>query len=236
MNRKESILDRSWLTVLLSGLVLSGSASAVGPSVTENTPIADLGMENQVTCANLPTIRLARAGDLDKDGAVGRQDIALLRSKFFTGDVEADLNTDGVVDFSDLQIILTHIGRVDSICTDDAADGVVFEVSVAPYTADRFYIFLSDPEMIEYARAMLNGAETVDTARHISGVVRVGHSSYNSDWSFYLEPSSISFFDNEIAACNATISHVDANSDAWCSMVSGCRWCPWESEIIREIN
>ena len=105
-----------------------------------------------------------------------------------------------------------------------------------PDPNDRFVIKLVDPEKIEHARKILRGAETGRT--HIAGVIALEKASYNHpDWSYHMKPDSIEFFDEAKEVCDATMRYVEEHLDeVGGAFLPGNRWCPWGSELTRELK
>jgi hypothetical protein len=105
-----------------------------------------------------------------------------------------------------------------------------------PDPEDRFVIKLVDSEKIEHARKILRGAETGRT--HIAGIIALKKASYNHpDWSYHMKPDSIEFFDVAAEVCDATMRYVEEHLDeVGGAFLPGNRWCPWGSELTRELK
>jgi hypothetical protein len=105
-----------------------------------------------------------------------------------------------------------------------------------PDPEDRFVIKLVDSEKIEHARKILRGAETGRT--HIAGVIALKKASYNHpDWSYHMKPDSIEFFNEAKEVCDATMRYVEEHLDeVGGAFLPGNRWCPWGSELTRELK
>lgn len=98
-----------------------------------------------------------------------------------------------------------------------------------------FIIKLTDLDKIQHARNILSGKET--KVVHVSGNVVKEPAPYNPDWSFNLDPDSISFFESAIEVCDATIEHVENHLDEACgSFLPNCTWCPWSSRLLKEVH
>lgn len=55
-------------------------------------------------------------------------------------------------------------------------------------------------------------------------------------WSSHLRPESISFFDQAIEVCDATIPYVEDHLDeAGGAFLPGNYWCLWTSRLVREL-
>lgn len=128
----------------------------------------------------------------------------------------------------------------DNICEEDC-NGVAppeeayfrfFDYLNYKYTA----VFkLTNPEKIKEARDILDGKEK--GATHILGTIIKEPRDYNSPWSYHLDPSTIGFFENIEEVCDAGIKYVENHLDEACgAFLPGCKWCPWGSGLIEEIN
>ncbi len=98
-----------------------------------------------------------------------------------------------------------------------------------------FFVFkLEDPVKIKKARAMISGEIP---KLHVMGYVGQWKVDYNPIWSYHLLPDSIDFFENAIEVCDASISYLEKYHTEFCAQFpkSKCHWCPWNSNITREI-
>ncbi len=99
----------------------------------------------------------------------------------------------------------------------------------------RFVIKLTDQVKIQQARDLVhkNRRERLS----VMGIIVKEQRDYNSDWSYHLAPESISFFRYAIEVCDANMQYVEDNLDAvGGSFLPGNRWCPWHSQLVREIK
>ncbi|MFM7459167.1 MAG: calmodulin-binding protein [bacterium] len=100
---------------------------------------------------------------------------------------------------------------------------------------DAFIIKLDDPDKIRTARAILAGKEQATV--HIMGKIISKKVSYNQDWSFYLAPHSISFFEYAMEVCDASISYTEEHLDeVGGSFLPNNIWCPWSSRVMKELR
>ena len=100
---------------------------------------------------------------------------------------------------------------------------------------NEFVIMLKDPAQIRHARALLTGRTT--ERPHVSGIIVKKRAPYNPRWRYHLAPDSIEFFDFAIEVCDATILYVQQHlSEVGGEFLPGNRWCPWSSELVREIH
>lgn len=109
----------------------------------------------------------------------------------------------------------------------------LFEVSFTGIP-DRFTIMLTDPLLAQQARDIISGAQT-DTV-HVMGIIMKTAAPYNPDWSYHLDPASISFFSNAIEVCDANPRYVEKHLVEVCgAFLPNCMWCPWRSIVVEEI-
>jgi hypothetical protein len=104
-----------------------------------------------------------------------------------------------------------------------------------PPASDQFVIELTDESKIQEARNILNGTQKDKT--HVVGRIIKRPASYNSKWSYQLEPASSSFFSYAIEVCDAPIGYVENHLDeAGGAFLPGLYWCPWTSRLVKEIQ
>lgn len=98
-----------------------------------------------------------------------------------------------------------------------------------------FVFKLTNPEKIQEARDILAKRQTDVT--HIGGTIIKEPVDYNSPWNYHLNPSTIYFFENQIEVCDASILYLEDHLDEACgAFLPGCKWCPWGSGLIEEVN
>jgi hypothetical protein len=98
-----------------------------------------------------------------------------------------------------------------------------------------FVIELHDPAVIDHARRILSGAEKA--AVHIMGTIIKSKAPYNPDWSFHLDPPTISFWQLSTEVCDASTRYVEDNlADIGEAALPGNHWCPWSSRIVSEVS
>ena len=113
-------------------------------------------------------------------------------------------------------------------------DAAYFQLRDASDAPQPFIIELIKPDLIRHARAILAADEKEEI--HIQGTVEKSSVSYNEGWSYHVDPASISFFSNAIEVCDATMVFVEENlDDVGGSTLPNRHWCPWTSELIREV-
>ena len=109
-----------------------------------------------------------------------------------------------------------------------------FEVK-GPDPDDRFVIKLVESDKIEHARNVLRGTESAQ--KHIRGAIIPEKAAYNPDWSYHLDPKSIEFFDFAMEVCDATMRYVEEHlEEVGGAFLPGNLWCPWGSELTRELT
>ncbi len=102
------------------------------------------------------------------------------------------------------------------------------------YSRGEFIIKLTNDQRIEQARKILSGEET--SAIHVIGRIRKQKMHWNPDWDFHLDPDTISFFAVAIEVCDASMVYVEDHLDEACgAFLPGCMWCPWSSQLTREV-
>lgn len=108
-----------------------------------------------------------------------------------------------------------------------------FRFDYPPYP-QTFVIKLTDPAKIQEARDILSGRQT--DAVHVAGVIVKEAASYNSPWSYQLDPATIIFFDRAIEVCDANIQAVEGHlEEVGGSFLPNSRWCPWGSRLREEV-
>lgn len=108
----------------------------------------------------------------------------------------------------------------------------VFEYPPSP---GQFVVELTDESKIQKARDILSGKEK--DATHILGRIIKRPADYNPNWSYQLDPNSISFFQMAIEVCDASIQYTEDHLDeAGGAFLPGAFWCPWNSRLVKEIS
>ena len=100
---------------------------------------------------------------------------------------------------------------------------------------DTLIIKLISPIRIQEARDILNGKETKKV--HVMGTVVKWPADYNPGWSYHLAPFSILFFEGSIEVCDGAFRDIEQYLDEVCgASFPDCLFCPWSSELTREIT
>lgn len=100
---------------------------------------------------------------------------------------------------------------------------------------DRFVIKLTEQEKITHARALISGQ--VSEQRSVMGIIIKERVKYNPNWSYYLDPTTIEFFDMAMEVCDSNMRYVEEHlDDVGGAFLPENRWCPWNSELTREIG
>ena len=69
------------------------------------------------------------------------------------------------------------------------------------------------------------------------GIIVKEQAGYNPAWSYHLDSETIQFFELAIEVCDASIRYVEEHLDeVGGSFLPNNQWCPWSSELTREIN
>ncbi|HIH32609.1 TPA: DUF4038 domain-containing protein [Candidatus Woesearchaeota archaeon] len=105
-----------------------------------------------------------------------------------------------------------------------------------PPRPETFIFKLTDPAKIQEARDILAGKQTDVTG--VMGYIFNGTMDYNSQWSYYLDPDSIVFFQLVMELCDGGMSWLENHFDEYCAQysVGQCTWCPWGSRLIEEVE
>lgn len=117
------------------------------------------------------------------------------------------------------------------VCDSNAA---YFEFIVDPWP-HTFVVKITDRATIAEARRILAGNNGVKT--HVAGIVVKSPAPYNAPWSYHLDPSTIYFFERAVEVCDGYFAYVEEHLDiAGGAFLPGLRFCPWHSEILREVT
>ncbi len=104
-----------------------------------------------------------------------------------------------------------------------------------PLRPGEFVFELTNQELIDKALRILSGEERDEV--HVMGRIIKRQKPYNPQWSYHLDPSTISFFAMAIEVCDATMDYVEDHLDEACgAFLPGCHWCPWSSRLVREVE
>jgi len=110
----------------------------------------------------------------------------------------------------------------------------VFEQRSPKGDVCEFIFELNDEVKIAEARAIL--AQSNSTKNHVQGTIIPESAAYNPDWSFHLDPATISFFELQIEVCDANVTYVEEHLDEiGGSTLPRSFWCPWSSRLSREV-
>ncbi|WNG60367.1 calmodulin [Archangium gephyra] len=98
-----------------------------------------------------------------------------------------------------------------------------------------FIIALTDEAKIQMARDILSGKEK--NRIHVHGRIIKRRQPYNPRFNFYLDPVTIDFFEVAIEVCDANMMYVEDHLDeAGGAFLPGGHWCPWDSQLTREVT
>ncbi|GAA5074103.1 hypothetical protein HNP84_009451 [Thermocatellispora tengchongensis] len=132
-----------------------------------------------------------------------------------------------------VMLALTAVAAPASAQRSAAAVEAYFEFHYPP-APDRFVVKLTDPAAIQHARDLVSGA--TEDRPHIVGRIVKRPAPYNRPWSYHLDPGTVQFFDYAIEVCDASIRYVEDHLDeAGGAFLPGLVWCPWGSQLIREV-
>ena len=127
-----------------------------------------------------------------------------------------------------ISLLLTLIGLLNLSIIAQPAE-VYFRINV-PEFEETFVIKITDPIKIQTARDILSG-KLKDY--NVGGIIIKKPVCYNSPWSSYIDPDSVTFYQIAGEACQSTIQFVEDNLSNFNEALSN-RWCP-TSKIIEEI-
>lgn len=97
-----------------------------------------------------------------------------------------------------------------------------------------FVIELDNIDLIDSARKQIIGLEP---KKHIIGNIVKSTIWYNPDYSYYMDPTSISFFELATEVCDATFDYTEEHlEEAGGAFLPGLRLCPWSSYLFSEID
>ncbi|KAI8642099.1 hypothetical protein BD408DRAFT_417078 [Parasitella parasitica] len=115
-----------------------------------------------------------------------------------------------------------------------AAETAYFAFSTLGSRND-FVVKLTNDAKIAEARRILNGEET--NSVHIMGRIKKSRVPYNPHYDFHYDSDTVSFFLMAIEVCDASLPYVDDHLDEACgAFLPGCFYCPWTSQLTREIK
>ena len=106
-------------------------------------------------------------------------------------------------------------------CNDatDPTTGALF-VFRDPATNDVVRIEISNAEGLSQAEDLLRSG----TAQWAIGTPRRGDGGFNSPWTWHIDPSSVSFAEVTIEACQTAASAIDDDLDYWINFGQVCLW------------
>ncbi|WP_329457918.1 BP74-related protein [Streptomyces sp. NBC_01497] len=99
-------------------------------------------------------------------------------------------------------------------------------------TGSDFVVKLTDPARIREAREIVDKGER----KYLIGRIVKQRADYNRRWDFHYNPDTVSFADQVIEVCDATIPYVEDHLDeAGGPFLPGLYWCPWSGRLTREL-
>jgi len=125
---------------------------------------------------------------------------------------------------------------VDLICaavTITVIEPAYFEFTDNNVDGDTFVIQLTEATKIQQARDIISNNSSLG----VMGIIIKETTAYNPQWSYHLDPNSISFFEISTEVCDASIQYVEDNL----AIIGGAtlpenHWCPWGSDLTREVT
>lgn len=115
------------------------------------------------------------------------------------------------------------------------AEKAYFLAKTHGYGSEEFVIELIKDDTIKHARDLLSG-ET-DDEPHFMGRIKKRPAPYNPRFSYHIDPETIMFFNHAIEVCDASFTYVEDHLDeAGGAFLPGGFFCPWTSQLVKEIN
>ena len=100
---------------------------------------------------------------------------------------------------------------------------------------NRFVFKLIDQKRIGEARSILAGRN--GGRQSVMGTIIKRRAPYNPQWSFHLDPSTISFFENAVEVCDANMTYIEEHlEEIGGSALPRGHWCPWQSILTEELT
>jgi len=98
-----------------------------------------------------------------------------------------------------------------------------------------FCFKLFDDAKIAEGRRIL--ADTMAPDRQVQGTIVQKKAAYNPNWSYHLDPDTITFFERQIEVCDANMTYVEEHLDEiGGSTLPRSFWCPWSSRLAAEVT
>lgn len=91
---------------------------------------------------------------------------------------------------------------------------------------DKFKVHATDPEAIQLLIDNYYGLNNM----FVMGRLVIGDGSFNSPWSWHLDPDHVTMAEFAIELCDGTPSEVEHNLPYWLFQVE--TFCPWSSKVI----
>ena len=122
--------------------------------------------------------------------------------------------------------------EVDTVCASTNVEVIADAYYEFTDGTDTFVIHLTDADKILEANDILANS----TPKGVMGTILKEPVSYNSPWSYHLDPASIEFFEMAVEVCDASIQFVEDNlDDVGGATLPGNQWCPWGSSLTRQV-
>jgi hypothetical protein len=99
---------------------------------------------------------------------------------------------------------------------------------VVDVVGERFVMRTTDPDTIQQAVAILNGAEN----RFPIGPLLRGNGGFNPPWSWHMDPDQVRLTEVAVEVCDGRPSYVEENLDDF--LMPGVGYCPWSGRIVGE--
>jgi len=111
----------------------------------------------------------------------------------------------------------------------------VFEQTADKGAIYEFTFQLNDQIKIAEARRII--ADPTIIKSHVQGKIISTKAVYNPNWSFHLDPDTVSFFEFSTEVCDASAAVIETDlAKVGSSFLPNNHWCAWTSRPVREIT
>jgi hypothetical protein len=127
------------------------------------------------------------------------------------------------------------VEKRDGTCNNDCQPIEAYFMFMIVGYPETFIFKLTDPIRIQEARDIL--AKKITDRTHVMGIIVKKPANYNSPWSYYLGPTTITFFEFATEVCDAGMVFVEEHlNEVGGALLPNNKWCPWRSVLVREVN
>jgi hypothetical protein len=131
------------------------------------------------------------------------------------------------------RMLCCAVGMFSTLALTDIASSTEAYFQFKDFDSNTFVFKLVDASIIKEAREILAKKLKV----HVMGTIEKSPVSYNTPWHFHLNPETVSFFEVTSEVCHSTIKDVEDHlSEAGGEFLPENFWCPWSSELTKEVH